>query len=103
MKMIVIYRTPVNTAAFDEHYFKIHIPLAKKLPGLRKYEVSTGSIVPLIGDKKPYLIGILHFDDMAAFRIAFESDAGKACAEDRKILAPDNDDVQIFLFDNKEV
>ncbi len=34
--MIVIYKHPANPEAFDEHYFGVHIPLAKKLPGLRK-------------------------------------------------------------------
>jgi uncharacterized protein (TIGR02118 family) len=42
--MVVIYRTPKNVEAFDRHYFEIHVPLAKKIPGLRKYEVSDGRI-----------------------------------------------------------
>jgi uncharacterized protein (TIGR02118 family) len=37
-RMVVIYRTPKNVEAFDRHYFEIHVPLAKKIPGLRKYE-----------------------------------------------------------------
>ena len=43
-RMLVIYRTPKNVEAFDRHYFEIHVPLAKKIPGLRKYEVSDGPI-----------------------------------------------------------
>jgi uncharacterized protein (TIGR02118 family) len=43
-RMVVIYRTPKNVEAFDRHYFEIHVPLAKKIPGLRKYEVSDGPI-----------------------------------------------------------
>jgi len=42
-RMVVIYRTPQNVEAFDRHYFQIHVPLAKKIPGLRKYEVSDGA------------------------------------------------------------
>jgi uncharacterized protein (TIGR02118 family) len=34
-RMVVIYRTPKNVEAFDRHYFEIHVPLAKKIPGLR--------------------------------------------------------------------
>jgi uncharacterized protein (TIGR02118 family) len=26
--------------AFDKHYFEAHVPIVKKIPGLRKYEVS---------------------------------------------------------------
>ncbi|PTK04380.1 EthD family reductase, partial [Mammaliicoccus sciuri] len=32
--MLVIYRTPKDPKAFDEHYFNVHVPLAKQLPGL---------------------------------------------------------------------
>ena len=39
-RMVVIYNTPRDPAAFDAHYFAVHVPLAKKLPGLRRYEVS---------------------------------------------------------------
>ena len=48
-RMVVIYRTPENVEAFDRHYFDIHVPLAKKLPGLRKYEVNDGPIATPIG------------------------------------------------------
>lgn len=34
--MIAIYKTSKDKIAFDKHYFQVHIPLAKKLPGLRK-------------------------------------------------------------------
>ncbi len=34
--MVVVYKTPPDPAAFEKHYFETHIPLAKKLPGLRK-------------------------------------------------------------------
>jgi len=30
--------------AFDKHYFEAHVPIAKKIPGLRKYEVSQGPV-----------------------------------------------------------
>ena len=42
--MVVIYPTPKNVEEFDRHYFEIHVPLAKKIPGLRKYEVNNGPI-----------------------------------------------------------
>jgi uncharacterized protein (TIGR02118 family) len=28
-QMVVIYRTPKDPQAFDEHYFGVHVPLAK--------------------------------------------------------------------------
>jgi len=95
-RMIVIYKTPKDVNAFEEHYWKVHIPLAKNLPGLKKYEVSRGPISVVTGDKDTYLIATLYFDSMAAIKEAFASECGQACAKDRRILASD-EDVQMFL------
>ena len=102
-RMVAIYNTPKDEAAFQRHYFETHVPLAKKLPGLRKYEVSRGPIVSPAGGPGVYFVAILHFDDMAAISRAFASTAGQACAADRRLLAPGDDDVRILLFDTREV
>jgi uncharacterized protein (TIGR02118 family) len=102
-KMIVVYRTPQDPQAFDEHYFRVHVPLAKQLPGLRKYEVSRGAIAMPAGGGETHLVAILCWDDMAAMRAAFATEAGKACADDRRVLAPNDADVQMFLFESAEV
>jgi len=41
--MVAIYKMPADVEAFEKHYFGTHIPLAKKMPGLLKYEVSQGT------------------------------------------------------------
>jgi uncharacterized protein (TIGR02118 family) len=102
-RMIVIYRTPQNVEAFDRHYFEIHVPLAKKIPGLRKYEVSDGPIATPVGTPNVYRIGTLYFDDLAAIEKAFASPEGQAARVDRRLFAPDDSGVQMFLFDNREV
>ena len=102
-RMVVVYETPKDPAAFDKHYFEVHVPLAKQLPGLRKYEISKGPVVALAGAREPYLVGILHFDSLAAIREAFASECGKACAADRRVLAPDEQDVQMFLYESQVV
>ncbi len=102
-RMVVIYRTPKNVDAFDRHYFEIHVPLAKKIPGLRKYEVSDGPIVTPAGTSNVHRIGTLHFDDLAAIRRAFASAEGQAAGADRRLFAPDDSGVQVFLFDNRDV
>ncbi|WFP75805.1 EthD family reductase [Mesorhizobium sp. WSM4906] len=101
--MVVIYPTPKDVQAFDRHYFEIHVPLAKKLPGLRRYEVSDGPVVTPVGASGIHRIGTLYFDDLAALERAFASPEGKAAGVDRRIYAPDDSGVQMFLFDNKEV
>lgn len=102
-RMVVIYSTPKDPGAFDEHYFSVHVPLAKKLPGLRRYEVSRGPVLRLAGGPEVYLVGTLYFDDMASIRAAFASAEGQACAADRRVLAPTDADVQMYLFDETEV
>ena len=101
-RMLVIYKTPRDKEAFDKHYFAVHAPLAKKLPGLKKYEVSQGRIVPMNGADESHLIAILQFEDLASIQRAFASEIGQACAADRKSLAPDGE-VQSFLFEDREV
>ena len=102
-RMVVIYPTPKNVEEFDRHYFEVHVPLAKRIPGLRKYEVSVGPIATPIGAANVHRIGTLHFDDLAAIRMAFASPQGQAARADRRLLAPDDSGVQMFLFDNRDV
>ncbi|HEY1960639.1 MAG TPA: EthD family reductase [Polyangiaceae bacterium] len=101
-RMLVIYKTPQDPAAFEKHYFEVHIPLAKRLPGLRKYEVSRGPITSLAG-AEAYMVGTLHFDDLGAMRAAFASEEGKACAADRRKFAPDPTSFQMLLFEDRAV
>ena len=102
-RMLAIYKTPKDPAAFDKHYFEVHIPLAKKLPGLVKYDVGRNPIISPTGHTDVYCIGTLHFDSPEAIKAAFASPEGQACAADRKIFAPNNEDVQIYLFDTTDV
>lgn len=102
-QMVVIYRTPKDVEAFDRHYFDIHVPLAKKIPGLRLYEVSEGPIAMPVGGPNVHRIGTLHFDDLAAIKRAFASEEGQAAGADRRLFAPDDSGVQMFLFASKSV
>ena len=99
-QMVAIYKTPKDIAAFDKHYFEIHIPLAKQLPGLIKYEINDGPIVSTTGHSDIYRIANLYFESLEAMMNSFKSDIGQQCALDRKILAS-NEEVQIYLYDSK--
>lgn len=101
-KMLVIYKTPADPAAFERHYHDIHVPLAKQLPGLHRYEISRSPIVSLTPGEMPYRVATLYFDSLEAIRTAFASEIGKACAVDRRKLAGD-DAVTILLFDTQEL
>ena len=98
--MTVIYQTPNDIDFFEKHYFGVHIPLAKQLPGLIKYEINDGPVVSITGNAQPYRIANLYFESMQVMMNAFQSEIGQKCAADRKILAG-NDAVQIYLYDTK--
>jgi uncharacterized protein (TIGR02118 family) len=102
-KMLVIYPTPKDVEAFDRHYFDIHVPLAKTIPGLKKYEINDGAITTHVGNPNIHRIGTVYFDDMAAIQRAFASPEGQAAGADRRLFAPDSSGVQMFLFDTKEM
>jgi uncharacterized protein (TIGR02118 family) len=101
-KFVVIYKTPKDPDAFDKHYFDVHVPLAKTLPGLRKYEISRGGVACMAGASDTHLVAVLHFDNIDAIKEAFASTIGQATAADRRIFAPDDADVQMFLFEDRE-
>ncbi|MGO8227208.1 EthD family reductase, partial [Rhizobium ruizarguesonis] len=47
--LVAIYKKPADVEAFEKRYFGTHIPLAKTMPGIRRYEVSSGLISVLAG------------------------------------------------------
>jgi uncharacterized protein (TIGR02118 family) len=102
-QMIMIYKAPKNPAAFDRHYFEVHVPLARQLPGLRKLETNRGPIIALYGASDVHLLATLHFDSLSDINAAFMSECGRACAADRRQLVPHANDVQMFLFDTQSL
>jgi uncharacterized protein (TIGR02118 family) len=42
-KVVALYKNPKNAEAFDKHYSSVHIPLAKKIPGLKKSSVKNAA------------------------------------------------------------
>jgi uncharacterized protein (TIGR02118 family) len=96
-----MYRDPKDAGVFDKYYFEKHVPIAKKIPGLRIYEVSQGPVVTPAGPLGFHLIATLHFDDLAAIQRAFASAEGQAAAADVQTFASGG--VDMFLFDSCEV
>jgi uncharacterized protein (TIGR02118 family) len=35
VRFLVLYQPPTDAEAFEKHYVGFHVPLAKRLPGLR--------------------------------------------------------------------
>ena len=81
VKFVALFKKPADVGAFETHYNEIHAPMARKIPGLKKLEVShmTGSPA---GEPKFYMMAELYFDDQDAMFAGLNSDEGKAAAKD---------------------
>ncbi len=100
-KLLVLYKTPQDTVAFDTYYAETHIPIAKKIPGLRKYSVSRGPVTTPGGPAPVHLVAELQFDDVAAVGAAFASPEGQAAVADVGKFATGG--VDLLIYDSREV
>jgi uncharacterized protein (TIGR02118 family) len=81
VKLIALYRRPADPAAFDKHFDEVHIPLVRKVPGLRKLEVTRVTGAP-IGESKYQAVLELYFDDRDAMDRSVATPEGKAVLRD---------------------
>ena len=100
-KAIVLYHPPIDTEAFNSYYTSTHVPLAKKMPGLRSYSVSSGPIVTPAGPAEYYLIAVLGFDSLTAIQLALASPEGQAAVADLANFATVG--AEVLLYDDIEV
>jgi uncharacterized protein (TIGR02118 family) len=82
VKLVVAYGAPDDPAAFDEYYAQTHVPLAEKVPDVRRFEAGRilgspdGSPAPF------YFLAELSFDNVEALQAAMGSPEGQAAADD---------------------
>jgi len=80
--VLVLYNPPADPAAFNSHYFGTHVPLAKKIPGLRSISVSEGPVNAMTPGASYHLIAELVFDSMADLQAGMASPEGQATGAD---------------------
>jgi uncharacterized protein (TIGR02118 family) len=85
-RFLALYETPADPEAFDRHYREVHVPLGRRLPGLRRYTVGH-DVSAVRGGTPYYLIAELEWDTMEELRAAFASAEGRATAADAAHLA----------------
>ena len=100
-RLVVMYKKPEDPAAFDKYYFETHVPIAKKIPGLKRFDVSQGPIGTPAGPSGYHRIATLHFDSMAAIGAALGSAQGQAAVADLKNFVTSPPD--IVMFENRDV
>jgi uncharacterized protein (TIGR02118 family) len=80
-QILVLYNSPADPAAFDKYYHETHIPIARRIPGLRSCVISAAPPRALVGTQI-HQVAYLTFDSMADLNAALASPEGKAAAGD---------------------
>jgi uncharacterized protein (TIGR02118 family) len=86
-KLIVLYPKPNDPDHFKKHYREAHVPLVKKIPGLKSY--SYGYPATLDGKDPPHFcIFVGEFENGEAMQAAMGSAEGKAAVADIPNYSP---------------
>jgi len=85
-KLTVVYASAQDAKAFEAYYTATHLPLARKLPGLKRLNYSF-NLQPVEGGAPPFCLFEAWFDDGAAMGAAMQSPEGQAVAADVRNFA----------------
>jgi uncharacterized protein (TIGR02118 family) len=102
VRFIVLWNKPKDVDAFERHYREVHIPLAKKMAGVRRYTLSRNTS-PVRGGEPYYRIAELDWDDMASLQLAFRSPEGRATADDIARLSELSPGVKSMIYELEDV
>ena len=82
LKVTVLYGQPSDPAAFEDYYANTHIPLAAKMPQVKRFEATRVVATPG-GDQPPYYrIAELWFDSQDTMNEAMGSQEGQDTVND---------------------
>ena len=88
VKLVAMYKKPANVEEFDDLYFNTHLPLANKMPGVRKVEIARILGTP-VGDSEFYLMAEVYFDSKEDLQAAMASPEGRASTKNLMSFAKD--------------
>ena len=83
----------------ERHYLEYHVPLARRLPGLRQYVIGRPIDFALsVADR--YRAVFLAFDDAESLRAAYRSELGREVRADEKHIITD---MVLMFMDGKQI
>ena len=100
IRLTVLYGTPDNPAEFDRYYRDVHIPLARKMKGLKGWTIGKCEAVEPNSEPPWYMAVGLYADDREAMEAILASPEGKATLEDVANFATGG---VTFFYDREEV
>ena len=80
-RVLALYGMPTDPDHFRRYYENDHLPLARRMPGLRSLRHSF-DLQALAADRPYFCVAELEFDSAEAFQAALASDVGQAVAAD---------------------
>ena len=86
VRLIALYSTPEDPAAFDAHYRDVHAPIVRRYPKLRDVRLTR---TDGIGGRPPafHLMAEMHFDSRADLDEALASEPGRESGRDLRNFA----------------
>ncbi len=100
-KVVVMYGTPTDAVTFQRQYTDDHIPLAKKIPGLRAFEASDGPITTPAGPAPFVSIVTLSFDSLADLQAGLGSPEGGAAVAHAQQIATGG--LSVYMYESREL
>ncbi len=88
VKLVVLYKKPANVQEFDDLYFNTHLPLANKMPGVKKVEIARVEGSPA-GESDYHLIAEVYFDSKEELQASMASPEGRAATKNLMSFAKD--------------
>jgi uncharacterized protein (TIGR02118 family) len=73
IRVLALHNTPIELSSYDDYYVNVHMPLVRRIPGVRN--IRYGRVIRAAdGGPPPYfLISDVYFDDEAALQVALDS------------------------------
>ena len=82
IRLLVLYGHPKDPAAFDRHYQEVHIPIARKMKGLKKWTIGKVKENPDGSPPPYYYIADLYMESREEFEQLLASPEGQAAVAD---------------------
>ncbi|TDU40177.1 uncharacterized protein (TIGR02118 family) [Gelidibacter sediminis] len=90
IKLTILYGHPKDTVAFENYYSKTHLPIASKMKGYEKFELTKFLSTPDESEARYYRMAEFWFASPEALQTTMDSPAGQETAADLSNFAADN-------------
>ena len=82
VRLLILYGHPGDPEAFDKYYEEIHMPLARRMQGLKKWTIGKVLGAPDGGPSDYYYAADIYAESREAIEAILETPEGKAAVQD---------------------